>query len=350
MAYRTTVASSTSARTVIFVAAPCNDVLGATYVQGVSPPNAAAAITTTPLVDPYITSLLTPITTSGSGGSTSNSWGVRWAEFCMEVVCPTALASVGGCNTRMCRWPQTGIPLVNSQAAPEFFSTYSSMLEFPETVYTAPANFVAAKCYHSAMRDRSALEFSQIGTGTPTWDSVYGASTAMTSIFGIGAGMPWFPLVFSATGNSLPEFEVVIKGVIEVLPPANSFLYRVGRVLPSPAPDAEAKWMARQRALATSPLTTPATQGVNRSAAGYLGVQNSRPSPPSKPNSAKPKAKPSVAASAMTGLALALGGLPFTTAAQRTAARARLQQGMRPVNPAAAGRRQELRRRRLRRK
>lgn len=127
------------------------------------------------------------------------------------------------------------------------------------------------------MRDRSALEFTQVGPGTSAWSAIYGNTTAGGGQGSIGVGMPWFPLILQVNGTSCPEFEIVVKGQIEVLPPHNSFLYRCGRVLPSPSPAAESAWMARQRVLAVSGLQhapqAAATEMSNRSAGGYLGAE-----------------------------------------------------------------------------
>jgi hypothetical protein len=253
----------------IYVLAPWADTLGRRWNQAVYPPDAATVPTTTTITDPYITDLLTNVTTSGA----TNSNAARWTSFCVEVTARGELQTMGQ-TLALLRWRQSGVPLVSSGAAPEFFSTWNSCIEHPEYEEYAAAHFVGTNCVTTGMLDRDALTFTKLQNGGTDWTAIYGDTTPEIDL---GAYMPWAPILLivnnSSSTNAFPV-NLTFRGVIQVVPANNRFLARMAKPLPVGNADAESKWWKAQHALLRlRPHPVPGViPGISRTADPYLGI------------------------------------------------------------------------------
>lgn len=265
IAYKVTVAVPASS-TVIGVLAPFNDCLGTYYKQLVSPPDTTTAVAQTTIIDPYLTSLLNPPSTSGA----TNALAARFSSFCVEFMVTDALAGVNN-TVSFLRWQQSGVPLTSSGGAVEFNGTWFALGENPGVIEVPCAQLTRTHCIHSGMTERSALEFTPVSTGSTAWANVY-ANTAGTISVG-SYNPPYKPIVFAvsnATGSNTVTLRLLIRGVIEVSPPPASFLSRIAKPLPTGGPDAEAKWWRYQAALNTSPIKL-STGLPSRRASAFIG-------------------------------------------------------------------------------
>lgn len=255
--------------TVIGVFAPYNDILGYIYQQGMSPPDALAPVSSVTVSDPFIFDLLTPTSTSGA----ANASMARWTEFCIEIMVTDALGTVNN-TIQLVRWQQGGVGLIGSGNAPEFYSTWNAIGEHPRLIEEPSAYFVGTKCFHTGMQDRSALEFTPLVNGTPSYNAVYGSTLGTSNI---GANLPWSPIMFALTSpaGSSCTIRVIVKGNIQVSVAPNKFLSRLQKPLPSGSADAENKWWKEQHMLKTMPLVSPQERqsGKGRSVQGFVGMQ-----------------------------------------------------------------------------
>lgn len=253
--------SCLAGQSVLGIFAPHNDCLGLIEVQTAFPPNAATAIAAGAITDSYLTSLLTPVTTSGA----SNALSARWTRFCVEFMVSDALASVSS-TLAMMRWTQPGVPTLTGNP-PEFFSVYKSLYSSDELVEAPCAQFTHTQCLHTGMQERSALDFTPITLGAGAWSNVYGNTAGTTQIGNYNA--PWSPIVAFIGSATAVTIRVIIRGEIEVIAPPNNFLSRLHKPLPLSGVGGEEKWWLAQRALKASPLRP--TDGPNRQVKGYLG-------------------------------------------------------------------------------
>jgi hypothetical protein len=261
--YQTTI---TAGRTKILVLAPWSDVLGRVYEQAASPPDGVTAVTTSDIIDPYLTSLFTNVSTSGAG----NYLAGRWTNFCVEMLCKSAVGDVSQ-SALMLKWTQSGVPVASSGSIAEFQSTWTSMGEHVGLKEYPLAQLMATKCIATGMFDRTALEMTPMRTGAADWASTYGNTSYTTSV---GSVIPWTPIVIAITapaGAVSPVMQFNIEGRVEVNPSLNNFLCRIAKTPPAPAPGQEERWMAHQRDLINSDITyKPGRQ--NRDPAGVLGL------------------------------------------------------------------------------
>lgn len=300
-----TIPASASAKSWFAIFAPLNDWLGQVYYQGVATPDNTTTIVgwADPGTDASITSALAPYVDVGV-----NFGGVpqcRATEFCVEVACSQALASVAGA-LRVGRWQNGGVGLVGAETPAQFFVA-NEQFRVSEPEVMPFADLVSAKCIHTAMRDRTALEFIPLRTGSAQWKNIYGVNDSPSDdsvpdlatvqvelrrmVAGV-TGVPWEPLIFQWAGSTTPEVTFTIRGKIELSPPVGTVLYRLAKVPPSPAPDAEAKWWAWSRQLALSKMAA-ISSGVSRKTAGYVGTSQPKAAQPKpKQKSAPPSAPP----------------------------------------------------------
>lgn len=262
--YKSSAFSIAANSSAIAVIAPFNDCLGAVFSQAATPPDTTTAVAQTYIIDPYLTSLLTPPSITGS----TNSLCVRWTSFCVEVLVSDALASVNN-TVQLVRWVQNGVPVCAAGTPASFQNTYSSLQEHNRLVEQPAAAFTSAKCFRSGMLDRSALEFTAVATSHTPWFSVYGNTGASTTIGSFNP--PWSPLVLSITGASALNLKLVIRGNVEVIPPMASFLARLAKPRPDSPPGAEEAWWRMQRRILAEHLT-PVGDTRNRRAGPYIGM------------------------------------------------------------------------------
>lgn len=268
VSFKTSAITMPANYSVIVVLAPFNDQLGAAYFQAVSPPNATTAVSPTIITDPYVTSVLSRVSTTGA----TNAPSVRWTSFCAELLVSDSLANVNN-TIQIVRWDQSGVPLVASGAAPEFFSMYSSVQEHPRLLEQPSAVFTHARCVRTYMQDRSALEFTPVNTGSSAWSSVYGDTGTTTDIGSFPA--PWAPLVITMSGTSTISLRLVIKGTMEIQPALNSFLTRLAKPRQACPVGAEEAWFRGQRAIYDEGIRATvgtATQLPGRSSAAFVGL------------------------------------------------------------------------------
>lgn len=265
IAYKTTI-SVPATSTVIGVLAPYNDCLGIYYKQNVSPPDATTAVAQTTIIDPYLTSLFTPPSSSGA----TNALAARFVSFCAEFMVTDALAGINN-TVSFLRWQQSGIPVTSSGAPADFQGMWLALGENPGLIEVPSAQLARTHCIHSGMVDRSALEFTPITIGSTAWANVYANTAGSTSTGSYNA--PYKPVVFAvsnATGSNTVTLRVLIRGEAEVSPPPASFLTRISKPLPTGGADAEAKWWRYQSALNSSPIKM--SSGLpSRRISGYIG-------------------------------------------------------------------------------
>lgn len=295
-----TVPASASARSWLGVFAPANDWLGQIYYQAVASPDNSTTLAgyPGPQADATITSAVAPYVDDAL-----NFGGVpqcRVTEYCVEMTCSQALASVAGA-LRVGRWVNGGMGLLGSETAPQFFVA-NEQFRTSEPSVLSFAELVSGKCVHAVMRDRTALEFSPMRTGFAQWKNIYSVNdspsddivtdlpSAQAEIRRLAAGVvgvPWEPVIVQWNGTTTPEITFTIRGRIEIAPAVGTVLYRLAKTPASPTADAEAKWWAHCRQLALSKPSS-VLSGVSRSPGGYLGVP-AAPKPSRAP--AKPTAK-----------------------------------------------------------
>jgi len=253
-----------TAQSAIYVFAPHNDCVAATYTQSNSTgvPDSSSSVVAGYVIDPYLTSLLTNPATSGA----ANALSIRWSKFCVQVFDLDPLASVQG-SVQVLKWTQAGVPLIGSPAAAEYGSVYTSVSEANNVSgikahEATVASLVHGRCIESAMLDRSALEVTPVLTGSGVWQSIYGSTTYSTSI---GSFMPWTPIVLvvslpppnvataistgaSASGGVSASLNLrfEVEGEIEVSAPPNSFLSRLAKLQPRGSVSAEHEWFKYQ--------------------------------------------------------------------------------------------------------
>jgi len=256
----------------IAVLAPFNDCLGIVYKQGASPPsanNASHPITQDAIVDPYLTSLLTPLDTSGA----INAAAVRFTRFCVEIMSVEAVGQISG-TVQILRWNQSGVPITSSGAAVEFASVYDSVCTDDNMHEVTSAQLLTNHCIKSGMADRSALEFTPVILGAPQWASAYahtGGSTELGTF-----NMPFRPIIIAVTSpygqafNGPVTLRLIVKAEVEVVPPERSFLSRMAKPLPVGGVGSEERWWQAQNAINKSPLVV-ARDSQSRSAKAFVG-------------------------------------------------------------------------------
>jgi len=249
--------------------APFNDVLGAFVTQSNATgiPDTTTSPTFTYVTDPYVTSALTPVPSGAA-----NLPSVRWTNFCVSVYDLDAIATVSQ-SMQAVKWVQAAIPLAASPLtggpASSYGGMYNSISEMDtnsgvRTREVPIAALLEGVCFRSAMIDRSGLEFTPVATGSAAWTAAYGGQSSGTNA-SIGSFLPWAPLVFnvnlpppttpvgvSISGTGLVQtinLRFVVEGEIEISPPANNFMYRMGRTQGLGGPAAEHSWFAAQRVL-----------------------------------------------------------------------------------------------------
>jgi len=245
------------------VFAPFNDVLGNVFSQAVSPPNAVAVPTQVPIIDPYLTSLLTPVTTSGA----TNALAARWTSFCVEFMVSDALASINS-TMSLVRWTQNGVPLVSTVGASEFFSIYNSINDHPKLIEVPCAQLTHTHCLHTSMLERSALDFTPIATGLGPWSTVYGNTASSTTVGSFNT--PWAPIVGLLSSSSNVTVRIVIRGTIQVVAPPNNYLSRLCKKLPVGGPSSESDWWRHCDTMRDSKISV-STGLPSRSTIGFTG-------------------------------------------------------------------------------
>lgn len=264
--YRSTI-TVVPGTSIISAFAPFNNTLGATYFQSVAPPNAGAIVTSVQFcTDPYLTSLLTPITTSGA----NNALSVRATRFCVEFLVTDALATVNQ-SILINKWRQPGMPHLNG-LAPEFNTVWEALQEDVNTMEIPMAAALHTRCVNTAMQERSALDFTPVATTTAAWISVYGGTSSTTDVGNYRA--PWYPIVMSVanTGSTAITLRVIVKAEFEIIAPPNNWVSRLHQPLPTGGPGAEEAWWKHQRGLHDSNIKSLHSGPMNRTSAGYVGV------------------------------------------------------------------------------
>lgn len=264
--------SGVTGQNVIFVLAPWNDTLGWTFTQDITLPssnNASFPITASSIVDPYLTNLLTRTTTPS--GNSLNSLACRFTSFCAEISVTTAIQNVAS-SIMLLRWREFGCPsLATSSLAQDHFATYSGLVENHETIERPSAMFLASRCFHTGMADRTALEFQNVNVGTTDWLTAYGTTGGATT--SVGSFQPWNPIVIfaNAVAGTTLDLRINIRARIQVIPALNTFLSRLTKPLPTGPPSAEKAWWDHQKMLMHSP-DLPIPSVVNRSYGPTAGL------------------------------------------------------------------------------
>lgn len=277
---------ATSGQSAIFVFAPWADVIGVQFKQSNSSgvPDGTTAITSTFFTDPFITSLLTPLTTSSS----ANVPAVRWTDFCVKVTAKDSVMSTAE-TCMFLKWTQSGVPVVGTITPVDYQSTYLSMTEAINNSgwkvhEIANAHLLGTRCFRAAMIDRTGLELTPVSTGSSAWQSVYG-DTSSTSVVG-AYSMPWTPLVIqcgakpglvpsgTGTGGSVASvtYAIEVIGTIEVAAAANNFVSRLATKQPRGGPNGEYNWFCEQDRVLARGLEAVPSNGMTRSARGPLGI------------------------------------------------------------------------------
>jgi len=279
--------STILAQSAIVVIAPYNDYLGAIYTQSNSTgvPDPGTAIVGAGITDPYVTSLLSPVSTLGS----TNSPAVRWSKFCVQVIDLDPLSTVQSSMQALC-WLQQGVPHIASPTAVNYYSTYTTLAEATtgnglKTHEISSAKLVGGKCFSTGMMDRSAIELTPVLTGSTAWNALYGNTSGSGAQ--IGANGYWAPIVLAVTlpppttpigavaGMGLTNtlrYRLIIEAVIEVAPAPNSFLYRMARSPARTGVGSEVAWFNHQDKLLKQGWVDVRSGGLDRSSKGYLGV------------------------------------------------------------------------------
>lgn len=266
----------------IFVVAPINDVLAHGTYQNVCPPSAGAAVAPwngstldATITDPYLTNLLSGVSTSASTSRPST----RPTSMCVELSAIGPLQALAG-EIIFAPWEQ------GSLAAPGFASggtwtsvpvsfnqIYSNIIELPKYKLQPAAEFSSTKCIHLYMRDRTAMEPTFTPTGIDPWIATYMAGYPNNSTSSIGVGVPWTPMVvyIGNTSSTQQSYSMTIRGTMDVNPALGSAYFRLAKIPPVPTPNAEERWWQHCRALAAYGLRDAAV--VQRSTAGITGIK-----------------------------------------------------------------------------
>jgi hypothetical protein len=281
-----------TAESAIMVLAPFNDYLGTVWKQANATgiPDAVTVPTNFGLTDPYITSLLTPVTTSTS----TNASMVRWSKFCVQVINLDPLSTVQSSVQALC-WLQQGFPLGAANSAPNYYSMYTTLAEAStgngmKTHEISSAKLTGGKCFTTGMIERSAVELTPASLGSGAWNNIYGNSSGSGAIVGNG-GSPWAPIVMAFTipppstppgvvvagtgASSSLRFRIIVEAVMEMAPAPNNFLYRMAQTPAVTPASAETAWFSHQRTLLKEgwiDLGDHFQPGMRRSVGGYIGV------------------------------------------------------------------------------
>lgn len=172
VSYRTRVDLSANS-TGIWVFGPYNDVLAGGGIQGTYPVDNSTAVTngfgsSFYLTDPFLTSVLTPSTTTTTANEPPS---IRCVQFCVEMSTTTPISLVNG-DLTIGTFNQASVPVVWGNFPTNFKQLSDQMDEDPYYRVLPAGELVNGVCHHSFMRDRQGLEFTPIQSGTGDRKSV----------------------------------------------------------------------------------------------------------------------------------------------------------------------------------
>lgn len=267
-AYRNTI-SVDAGSTHCQVIAPFNDIMSYTIGQAASPPNASTAVNTSSFIDPYLTDLLAPTTTSSSTLYSS----VRPISMCVEIGCLTPIQTIGA-SVLAARWPYGNMADPGATAV-SFAQLWGAVSEMAQYVIQPSAYFASSKCFHSVMRDRNALEFSISKSGITSFKDMYLSPTDPATEATVGCTLPWSPIVlfFLNSSANAQAFNFLYKGEYEFVPPMSSSWLRVAKPLPPPSSAGETAWWKHCASLNRSGLSHSAAAN-GRTVTGFLGIED----------------------------------------------------------------------------
>lgn len=284
----TLTSSTTSGQSMIAIFAPCNDVLGQIFTQNTATgiPDAGSTLgATVAVVDPYITSMMTP----GTNSSSVNAGSYRWTAFQVNVIITDAISAVSQ-SVQVLKWVQGGIGLASTGTPVNYGSVWVSMGEAinndgARTFEVSNSRLLEGITVNSAMLDPDALEMTAAQTGASVFYGMYGNTSGVTQRSDVGAGStPWAPIVFAFTlppASAATVFNTInvrfeIVGVVEYAPPVNVFTYRLCKTPARGTSAAVDAWMKDQdRLLRQGILASKAnvSSGMARTPNYILGMR-----------------------------------------------------------------------------
>lgn len=267
----------------LHIICPWSGRLGTTFEQGASPPNTTTLVTggaqvpAQDFLDPYATSLLSNPNPTGEAW---NAVSHRHTRLCVEMTCSHTLSTISG-SVRIMKWPYGGVSVVSTRAATDFYDVTESILSQSNVIPRSMATFVNTHCTHTAMRDRSAIEFFPASSNSGNWFEVYGKTDGTLDVLG-ALGCPWVPILIMVTGSSIPEYMLTVKGSMDILPAIQTAMWRLARPPPVPKNGQEEAWWALQRKHESS-TPYPVGGAASRSTAGITGVPSQTTTTTSRP-------------------------------------------------------------------